>query len=161
MSEVATIVGMLVRAVRPRRVLEIGTGAGDSAAAIASGLPAGGMLMTLEHNPAAAERARQRFAAAGHADKVSVLIGDASRFLHKLAGPFDLVLQDGDVTQYERLHDRLVRLLAPSGTLVTHNTRAAGGYNGALSGDARLRTITLNIGNGIAISVLRGNDHDA
>ena len=161
MSEVASIAGMLVRAVAARRVLEVGTGGGDSAAAIASGLPADGMLITLERDPVVAEGARQRLAAEGYADRVSVMIGEASRFLHKVAGPFNLIVQDGDPGEFDKLHNRLVQLLAPSGTLVTHNTRHAASYNELLSRDARLSTITLNIGNGVAISVLRGNDHDA
>ena len=28
------------------------------------------------------------------------MVGDASRFLHKVAGPFDLIFQDGDKPGY-------------------------------------------------------------
>ena len=40
--------------------------------------------------------------------RVTVMIGDASRYLHKVAGPFDLIFQDGDKAPYAPLLDRLV-----------------------------------------------------
>lgn len=157
-SEVATLLGIFVRAVRATRVLEIGTGDGRSGLAIAEALPERGMLITLERDASTAARARHAFAAAGHADSVSVMIGEASRFLHKIAGPFDLIFHDGDAAQYEGLHERLVALLAPGGTLLTHNITEARGYNGVLAADARLNTVILPLENGVAISVLRRKD---
>ena len=55
------------------------------------------------------------------------MIGDATRYLHKLAGPFDLVIfQDGDKALYAPLLDRLIALLAPGGMLVTDNVLWSG-----------------------------------
>lgn len=168
MSEIARLVGMVVRATGATRVLEIGTGHGTSAAAIAEALPASGVLISLERDAAAATAARNALASAGYGDKVSVMIGDAKRYLHKIAGPFDIVVNDSDVTQYEALHDRLVQLLAPAATLITHNTTSAGRYNEVLAADRRLTTVVLNIGEGVAISVKgsaergeTGANHDA
>ena len=39
----------------------------------------------------------------------------------KVAGPFDLIFQDGDKQLYVPLLDRLVALLRPGGLLVTDN----------------------------------------
>jgi caffeoyl-CoA O-methyltransferase len=144
---------MVVRGTAVRRALEIGTGSATGALAIAEGLPPDGMLISLERVPEVAKSARQVIAAAGEAGRVSVMIGDAARFLHKIAGPFDLVFVDGDPAQYEALHDRLVALLAPGATLITHNLAEAHGYNEVLTADVRLRTVMLKIGNGVAISV--------
>ena len=41
--------------------------------------------------------------------------------LAKVAGPFDLIFQDGDKQLYVPLLDRLVELLRPGGLLVTDN----------------------------------------
>ena len=60
-------------------------------------------------------------AAAGVDDRVNVMVGDAERFLHKLAGPFDLIFQDGDKLSYGPMLDRLVDLLRPGGAIVTDN----------------------------------------
>ena len=42
------------------------------------------------------------FARAGLADRASVMVGDASLLVAKVAGPFDLVFQDGDKALYSR-----------------------------------------------------------
>jgi caffeoyl-CoA O-methyltransferase len=157
-GETTRFVALIVRATRARRVLEIGTGAGRSASAIAEALPADGTLITIERDPTLAAAAREAFASAGLTQRVTTIIGDAARYLHKISGPFDVVFQDGDIAQYEALHDRLVQLLAPSATLITHNTNLAGGYNGMLAADPRLMTMTLSIGEGLALSVRRGYD---
>ncbi len=157
-----------------RRVLEIGTAIGYSGLWIATALPADGQLITLERDAGRAARARDHFAAAGVAAKVSVMVGDASRYLHKIAGPFDLIFQDGDKHQYQPMLDRLIQLLRPGGTLVTDNvlwsgevvpgyieppardaadTAAIAAYNRTLVADTRLVTTLLPVGDGVAVSV--------
>jgi caffeoyl-CoA O-methyltransferase len=102
--------------------------------------------------------------------------GDAARFLHKVAGPFDLIFQDGDKEQYAAMLDRLVELLRPGGVLVTDNvlwggeviegfvaeprhdaesTAAIQAYTRHLVADARLYTTVLAVGDGLALSVKR------
>ena len=149
------LVSMFVRATSAKRVLEIGTGAASSGLTIAQALPPGGTLITLERDAALAAEARRTFAAAGHTGNVIVMAADARRFVHKLAGPFDLVFLDGDHEQYPALHDRLVQRLAPSATLITNDVRNTADYNVVLAADVRLATVVLNIGNGVAVSVKR------
>ena len=164
----------LTRAAQATRVLEIGTAIGYSGLWIATALPADGRLMTLERDAARAARAREHFAAAGVAEKVAVMVGDASRYLHKVAGPFDLIFQDGDKAQYTPMLDRLVELLRPGGMLVTDNvlwrgevvpgyiddpkhnvddTAAIAAYNQRLAAEPRLYTTFLPVGDGAAISI--------
>lgn len=162
------------RASGARRVLEIGTAIGYSGLWIATALPPDGMLVTIERDEARASAARGHFAAAGVADRVSVMIGDASRYLHKIAGPFDLVFQDGDKAQYEPMLPRLLDLLRPGGMLVTDNvlwsgevvpglvvppqrnpedTAAIAAYNMRLAADERSYTTFLPVGDGVALTV--------
>ena len=104
-----------------KRILEIGTAIGYSTLWLATALPADGMMITMEYDASRADRARAHFAAAGYGDRVSVMIGDATRFLHKISGPFDLIFQDSDKKLYEPMLDRLVELLRPGGLLVCDN----------------------------------------
>ena len=104
-----------------RRVLEIGTAIGYSGIWLAGALPPDGMLLTMEMNPERARTARGHFARAGLASRSSVIVGDAQRMIAKVAGPFDLIFQDGDKHLYGPLLDRLVDLLRPGGLLVTDN----------------------------------------
>jgi predicted O-methyltransferase YrrM len=164
----------LILAAGARRVLEIGTAIGYSGLWIATALPADGVLITLERDAARATKAREHFAAAGVGGKVSVMVGDAARYLHKIAGPFDLIFQDGDKHQYEPMLDRLIELLRPGGTLVTDNvlwsgevvpgyidpplrdggdTAAIAAYNRTLVADARVVTTLVPVGDGVAVSV--------
>ena len=96
----------LVRGLRPRRVLELGTNLGVSAAHIAAALarneaeggPAG-RLVTLEGAPALARLARAHLADLGHGeDRVRVAVGPFAETLAPVCaqdGPFDLVFVDG------------------------------------------------------------------
>ena len=80
------------------------------------------MLVTMEFDRGAGARgARRTSRAAGLADRVSVIVGDAQLMIAKVAGPFDLIFQDGDKQLYRPMLDRLVELLRPGGLLVTDN----------------------------------------
>jgi caffeoyl-CoA O-methyltransferase len=170
----ARLLRVLVTALDARRILEIGTAIGYSAACMAAALPADGLLLTMELDPERAATARGNFARAGVENKVNVIVGDASRFLHKVAGPFDLIFQDGSKQLYEPLLDRLVGHLRPGGVLVTDNvlwhgevvegfirtperdaddTDAIRRYNDRLATDTRLLTTFLPLGDGVAVSV--------
>lgn len=105
----------VARALGAKRILEIGTGDGYATLQLASALPADGMLITIEADPAVAAKARQAFAIAGHADRISVIAGLPSRFLHKVSGPFDLVVEHGTSGASR---ERLLALLRTGGVLI-------------------------------------------
>ncbi len=158
------------------RILEIGTCIGYSTLWMATALPADGALITMEFDAARAARARDHFSAAGYADRVSVIVGDATRFLHKVSGPFDLIFQDSDKKLYEPMLDRLVGLLRPGGLLVADNilwngevipgyvaqkkyseedTAAIVSFSKRVVHDPRLYTSFLPVGDGVSVSVKR------
>jgi predicted O-methyltransferase YrrM len=176
-AEVGTLLRVLATAIRATRVLEIGTAIGYSGIWLAGALPAGGMLITMELDQERARVARENFARAGVADRVSVVVGDAQRMLAKMAGPFDLIFQDGDKKLYSPLLDRLVALLRPGGLLITDNvlwdgevapgfkkkperdaadTRAIAEYNERINAHPALMTATVPLRDGVAIAVKRG-----
>lgn len=170
---------LLATALSARRVFEIGTGYGSSGIRLARAMTAGGLLFTVEPDQARAAVAREHLARTGLADRAIVMVGDASRLLHKVAGPFDLIVQNGDLSACERIHDRLVALLRPGGALVTGRIPVTGEdgpvirqvpgrdldtirvievYRRRLFADPRLATRVLPIGDGVAVSVRREQD---
>ena len=172
--EVGALLEVLARAVAAQRILEIGTALGYSGIWLARALPIDGQLFTIEIDPQRATAARANFKRAGMETRVNVLVGDASRLVHKVAGPFDLIFNDGSKLQYEPLLDRLVNLLRLGGLLVTDNVLWGGevvpGFTGAqkraadhadaiaafnrrLADDTRMRTSILPIRDGVALSV--------
>jgi len=173
-AEVGALLRVLATALDAKRILEIGTAIGYSGLWLARALPPGGMLLTMEIDPARARAARGHFARAGVADRVSVLVGDADRLLAKVSGPFDLIFQDGDKRLYPAMLGRLVALLRPGGLLVTDNvlwsgevvpgfvarperdvedTRAIADYNNRISTHPLLLTAIVPLRDGVAISV--------
>ena len=164
----------LAFAVGARNILEIGTAIGFSALWMAGALPADGRLITIELDPERAEIARANIARAGRSDQISVIVGDAMRYLHKVAGPFDLIFQDSHKPLYEPMLDRLVELLRTGGVLISDNvlwngevvegyvdppqrdaadTVALRAYGRRLIADPRLFTTVLSVGDGLAVSV--------
>jgi len=173
-AEVGALLRVLATAIDARQILEIGTAVGYSGIWLAGALPPGGMLLTLEINAERAQEARANFARAGLSDRVSVIVGDARLKLAKVAGPFDLIFQDGDKAFYAPALDRLVTLLRPGGLLVTDNvlwdgevvpgfkstperdaedTRAIAAYNERLAAHPQLLTATVPLRDGVSISV--------
>src|SRR5262245_30152260 len=110
-AEVGALLRVLSASIGATKILEIGTAIGYSGIWLAGALPPGGMLITLELDPERARVARANFERAGLADRVGILIGDAQVTMAKVAGPFDLIFQDGSKTMYVRLIDKLEGLL--------------------------------------------------
>jgi predicted O-methyltransferase YrrM len=175
-AEVGALLRVLATAVGARRILEIGTAIGFSGIWLAGALPPDGMLLTMELNEDRARVARENFVRAGLADRVSVIVGDAQRKLAKIAGPIDLVFQDGDKRLYGPMLDPLAKLLRPGGLLVTDNvlwdgevvpgflstaardreeTQAIAEYNERLNNHPDLMTAIVPLRDGVAISVKR------
>jgi predicted O-methyltransferase YrrM len=175
-AEVGALLRVLALGARASRILEIGTAIGYSGLWLAGALPPGGTLITMEIDPARARTARANFERAGVADRANVMVGDAALLLAKVAGPFDLIFQDGDKAQYAPTLDRLAALLRPGGLLVTDNvlwdgevvpgftdrprkkaadTTAIAEYNERLNAHPQLITATVPLRDGVAISVKR------
>ena len=174
-AEVGVLLRVLALAVNAAKILEVGTAVGYSGIWLAGALPPTGMLMTLELDPERAREARENFARAGLADRTSVIVGDAERMIAKVAGPFDVVFQDGAKRLYTPLLDRIVSLLRPGGLLITDNvlwngrvvpgfssddrndeeTRAIAEYNHRLSTHPELMTATVPLRDGVSISIKR------
>jgi predicted O-methyltransferase YrrM len=175
-AEVGAFLQVLATSIGASRVLEIGTAIGYSGIWLARALPPDGMLLTMEMSEERAKEARENFARAGVAERVSVIVGDAQLKIAKVSGPFDLIFQDGDKKLYEPLLDRLVALLRPGGLLVTDNvlwdgevvpgfvakprqpaadTRAIVAYNERVASHPQLLTAIVPLRDGVSVSVKR------
>jgi predicted O-methyltransferase YrrM len=173
-AEVGALLRVLAMAIGARRILEIGTCIGYSGIWLAGALPKDGMLFTIEKDEDRARVAKENFGRAGLADRVSIMVGDAQLKIVKVAGPFDLIFQDGAKPLYNTLLDSLVGLLRVGGLLVTDNvlwdgevvpgflkapqrddadTRAIGEYNERIAKHPSLLTSIVPLRDGVAISV--------
>ena len=87
---------LLVRMLRPRNILEIGTFTGYSALCMAAGLEEDGVLDTVEVDDELEEFAASFFRRSPHGQKIRQHIGSALDIVPTLGYTFDLVFIDGD-----------------------------------------------------------------
>ena len=113
---------MLVRMIRPKNILEIGTFSGYSAISMAEGLADDGHLYTFEINDEMEDFTRPWIEGSEVADKISFIIGDALTEAPKLGIAFDLVFMDGDKRTYRDCYEMVMTLLKPGGFILADNT---------------------------------------
>ena len=125
------LLGVLARATRARRILEIGTALGYSAAWLAQGAP-DARVDSIEADRSHAEAAAAQLRRVGLADRVQIHLGRSPEALRLLEPGYDLLFYDAYVPTPEEL-SAFRGLLRPGGLLVTSNL-FLGQYDAALPG---------------------------
>ena len=113
---------MLVRMVRPKRILEVGTFSGYSAICMAEGLCDGGMVYTYEIDDELEDFTRPWIEGSPVADKIRFIIGDAVKEAPRLGVEFDMVFLDGDKRTYIEAYEMALKVLRPGGFILADNT---------------------------------------
>jgi caffeoyl-CoA O-methyltransferase len=118
----------LLRLAGATKVVEVGTLAGYSAIHMARALGPGGHLWSIEYEPRHAEIARGNIAAAGLADRVTVLVGAGRDVLPTLdaEAPVDAVFIDADKESYDHYGRWAVDHLRPGGLVIGDNAYVFG-----------------------------------
>jgi predicted O-methyltransferase YrrM len=98
--ETGRLLAVLVAALRPARVLEVGTAIGYSTLHMAQALPDDGVIVTLERDPEPIAQARGYWERAGVADRIELVEGDALKTLPALEGSYDLAFVDATKQEY-------------------------------------------------------------
>ncbi|RSM77793.1 methyltransferase [Kibdelosporangium aridum] len=122
----ARFLQFLLTALRPARILEIGTYTGYSALSMAQVLPADAHITTCELNEDFAAIAAKHFAASPHADKITLEVGPALDTIARLSGKFDFILLDADQPHFDHYLEPLTALLSDNGILAADNTLWSG-----------------------------------
>jgi caffeoyl-CoA O-methyltransferase len=144
-----------------KRILEIGGAFGYSAIWMGLGLrETGGRLTSIEFDPARAKIAAAHVRAAGLADIVTVVAGDAFKEIPKLDGTFDFVFVDAWKRDYKAFLDLMLPRLNPRGLFLAHNVvnkeNEMRDFLAAIKNDPRLMTtIVAPSGEGISVSYKR------
>lgn len=164
---------LLAAATGARAVVEIGTGAGVSGLWLLAGMPDDGILTTIDIEAEHQSAARKAFAAAGVApQRTRVIAGRALEVLPRMTdGAYDLVLVDGDKSEYPQYVEQALRLLRPGGVLAIDNmlwhdqvadpaardetTTTLRTLGKTLREDERLLPALLPVGDGVLVAVKR------
>ncbi len=117
------LIHLLLRLAGAKKVVEVGTLVGYSAIHMARALPADGHIWSIEYEEKHAAVARDNLAAAGVADRVTVLVGPGVEVLPTIAhkGPFDAVFIDADKVNYHVYGAWAVKHLRPGGLVLGDN----------------------------------------
>lgn len=163
---------MLVRMLRPRRILEIGTFTGYSALCMAAGLDEGSELHTTEVDDELEPLAQSFFDRSAHGSKIRLHIGSALDVAPQLGMEFDLVFIDGDKREYPDYYRMLMgdsntKALVHSGSVliadnilwsgkvvqpVAHNdrhTQALLDFNRMVAEDTRVENVIVPLRDGL------------
>ena len=126
---------MMVQMSGAKRILELGTFTGYSAICLASGLPEGGHLDTLELNDELEDLILEGFERAGLSDKIDLHIGDCKQTLGRFreemglsegsqADPeklYDIVYMDANKREYCEYYDLVFDMVRPGGLILADN----------------------------------------
>lgn len=164
---------MLTASCQARSVVEIGTGAGVSGLWLLAGMPSDGILTTIDISSEHQHAAKRAFAEAGYPpQRTRTIVGSALSVLPRLTdGGYDLVLVDGEKTEYPQYVEQALRLLRPGGVLAIDNmlwhdqvadptardevTRMLRDLGKRLRDDADLATTMLPVGDGVLVAIKR------
>ena len=159
---------MLVKMVRPKHVLEVGTFSGYSAICLAQGLPEDGKLYTFEINDEMEDFTRPWIEGSDVADKIDFRIGDAIQEAPKLGITFDMAFIDGDKRHYVETYEMTLGILRPGGFILVdntlwdghvidpayghdHQTQGIRAFNDLVANDERVETVILPIRDGLTL----------
>lgn len=149
---------VLVKAMKARRILEIGTSNGYSTLWLADAAGSEGTVTTVERAPAKIAMARANFARAGLAERIEQREGDAGDILRSLDdGAYDVLFLDSLRTAYLAWWPDLKRVLREGGLLVVDNATShpqdMADFVAAVQADSGFTTSLVPVGKGEFLAV--------
>ena len=111
----------LLRYVKPKSILEVGTAIGFSAILMSEYAPKDCKITTIEKYEKRIPVAKENFRKYGKEAQIELLEGDAAEILKDLTGPYDLIFMDAAKGQYLAFLPDVLRLLASGGLLLSDN----------------------------------------
>ena len=118
--EKGKVLAKVVRAKKPKRILEVGALYGYSAILMAKNAPQS-TVTTVEMSPENAKVTVSNVKRAGLEGRITVIEGDGAKVLPKLQGPFDLVFLDANKRQYLAYLKAVEKKLPKGGVVVADN----------------------------------------
>lgn len=134
---------LLVKLIRAKKILEIGTLGGYSTIWLARALAPGGRLISLEFSPKHAEVAKFNIERAGLADRVQIRVGAALDSLPLIEkegfAPFDFIFIDADKPNNPGYLEWAIKLSRPGTLIIIDNVVRDGAVAEASSTDATIQ----------------------
>jgi len=124
--EQAQFMQFLIRLIRAKKVLELGTFTGYSALAMALALPEDGQLVTCDISEQWTKTAHPFWQRAEQHQKIKLRLGPALDSMYSLINEgweyqFDFIFIDADKTNYLNYYELALKLVSPQGLIVIDN----------------------------------------
>ena len=165
------VLRMLAQMTGATDILELGTFTGYSAICLASALPEGGHLDTLELNDELEDLILEGFDRAGLADKIELHIGDCKETVLRLKEEgrmYDIVYIDANKREYCEYYDLVFDMIRPGGLILADNviwdgkvcldplpqdkqTQSIVRFNDMVSADPRVESVILPLRDGLNV----------
>lgn len=168
----------MIRIKQPKRILEIGTAIGYSAIRMAHAFQES-QVITIERDPIRYKEAITHIEEAGLSDRIDVILGDALNVQEEIEeyGPFDILFIDAAKGQYQNFFEIYTQFIVEDGLVISDNVLFKGyvaeekkddtrkekvgqkirSYNDWLVNHKGYYTVIVPLGDGVALSVKRGN----
>ena len=161
---------IISKLIKPLNVLEIGTYTGYSTLCIAEGLPAEGIIHTIDKNEELLDIQNIYFEKSGFKNQIKQYTGDALAVIPGLNINFDMIFLDADKENYIKYLELISPKLNPGGVLLTDNvlwhgkilestenqdrtTKSIDNFNKKVNEDKSLKTVILPIRDGISLTL--------
>ena len=170
------LLGLLVRLLGARRVLEVGTFTGYSSTSMALALPPDGRIVCCDVSREWTDVARGVWADAGVAGRVDLRLGPAVETLDAMLaageeGSFDMAFIDANKADYDAYYERALRLVRAGGLIAIDNvlwsgrvadpsvqdedTNAIRALNEKVATDERVDPVMLTLRDGLTLALVR------
>lgn len=112
------LMAVLLSAVRPKNILELGTAIGFSACFMSDFLSDGGRITTVDRYPQMIEEAKENIKRLNKTHCIRMIEGDINEVVSSLTDRFDVIFMDGGKGQYINILPDCLRLLNVGGLLI-------------------------------------------
>ena len=171
MDDTLEVVDKILKEIKPKKILEIGTAVGYSAMCFSEYLQEGGKIDTIERDEERIAEARINIEKVGVEDKINIYAGDAVEILPTLNEKYDVVFIDAAKGKYPFFLNQALRIINKNGVILADNVLYKGyvmsdynkhkqrtavrnlrEYIKEVTENPNIQTEILEVGDGLAIS---------
>ena len=171
MDDTLEVVDKILKEIKPKKILEIGTAVGYSAICFSEYLQEGGKIDTIERDEERIEEAKVNIKKVGVEDKINIYTGDAVEILPTLNEKYDVVFIDAAKGKYPFFLNQALRMINKNGIILADNVLYKGyvmsdynkhkqrtavrnlrEYIKEVTENPNIKTEILEVGDGLAIS---------
>jgi len=164
----------ILKEIKPKRILEIGTAVGYSAMCFSEYLDKDGIIDTIERDVDRANEAKENIKNVEVEDKINIYIGDAVEILPTLNYKYDVVFIDAAKGKYPFFLKEAMRMINSKGVILADNILYKGyvmsdynkhkqrtavrnlrEYIKEVTENPNVETQILEVGDGLAVSKVR------